>query len=217
MKNILLLFATSILLLVSACAPSTVVTGSWKKPEVETFKGKYKHIFVAGILSDIAVRTKLETAIANRATARGMEATISSDVFPPNFTKKDLPEKDKLIEIISNTKSDVILTVAVKSIKEETRYVQTQSTPMYAPYPRYGYYGGFYGYYGQTYQEGYYTTDEIVFLETNIYDAKTLELQWSGQTKTTNAGNVDTFIKEYLYAILDRLQKEGLISGNPKK
>lgn len=217
MKNFLLAISLGISIILTSCAPSTVVTGSWKSPKADAMRGTHKHVFVAAMVSDVSIKTKLEDAISIRAKERGMEVTESADVFPPGFTKSQIPDKEKLVEIIRKTGSDLIITVAVKSIKEETRYVQGSSSPMYAPYPRYGYYGGFYGYYGQTYQEGYYTTDEIVFLETNIYDVATEDLIWSGQTKTTNAGSIDTFLKEYLYATLDRLEKDKMIKPSAKK
>jgi hypothetical protein len=217
MREIKLIKVLAFTLLIAACAPSTVMTGSWKNPNLGVGKSGYKHLFIAAMTSDLDVRSKMESALAVKAKERGLEVTQSMDVFPPGFTKNDIPSKEKLAEIIRGTKSDVILTVAVKSKKEETRYVPGSATTMYAPYPRYGYYGGFYGYYGQTYQNGYYTTDEIVFLETNLYDVESEELIWSGQTKTTNATNFDSFFREYYYAILDRMQKDGIVQGGPKK
>lgn len=217
MKKSIQILGVAVMLMLAACAPSTVITGSWKSPKADEKKGTYKHLMAIAIGSDIGLRTQMETAITQRAAARGMATTRAVDVFPPNFTKKDATE-EQIMQIIRNTGSDVILTVAVKSQKTETRYVPGSST-VYAPYPRYGYYGGFYGYYGTMNDPGYYTTDEITFLETNLYDAATGELLWSAQSKTTNASDFNSFSKEYLYAIIDRMNKDGITQTpiNPKK
>jgi len=220
MKKLASSFVLGFVFLLTSCGPSTVVTGSWKNPAHVKKAEPYKHIFIAAMLSDVGIRTQLEDAIAQKAISRGLVVTKSLDIFPPMMTKKDIPSEEKLMEIIKGTNSDLILTVAVKSIKEETRYVQSTATPMYSPYGyggAYGGYGGFYGYYGNSYNQGYYTTDQFVFLETNLYDVETGALAWSAQSTSTNPSDFRTFSREYLYAILDRLKKDGLLRDIPTK
>lgn len=209
-------YAIAIVLFIGACSPSTVITGSWKSPKADEKKGTYKHLMAVVMSQDASIREKLETAISERAIARGLQTTRSVDVFPPNFTRKDASE-EQIMEIVRKTGSDLIITVALKAQKNETRYVPG-SSHVYAPYPSYGYYGGFYGYYGTTYDPGYYVTDQITFLETNLYDVASGELLWSAQSKTTNASDFNSFSREYLYAIIDRMNKDGITKPvSPKK
>lgn len=200
----------SIISFVISCGPSTYVTGSWRKPGYDASKNDYKKLFVAVMAQDLDFRDRLEKDVAAAATKRGLASTLSLDIFPPNMTRSQLPPKEELAALIAKTGSDLIMTVAIKDVKEETRYVPGSGTT-YAPYGP----GGFYGYYGggvaYSYSPGYYTTDKIIYLETNIFDVKTEELIWSAQSTTTNPSSFESFSREYIYAILQRLKKDGML------
>jgi hypothetical protein len=105
--------------------------------------------------------------------------------------------------------------VAIKDVKEETRYVPGSATS-YSPYG----YGGYYGHYGggmaYNYSPGYYTTDKIIYLETNLYNLATDELVWSAQSKTTNPADFSSFSREYIYAVLAQLKKDGMLTEQSK-
>jgi hypothetical protein len=79
----------------------------------------------------------------------------------------------------------------------------------YSPYSHYGYYGQFYGYYAYTTPlvstPGYYEEKQTYFLEGNMYDAATEEIQFSMQSKAYNPGDLQDFSKEYVHLLLDQL------------
>lgn len=212
MKKFILVIST--LCLFVACGPSTYITGSWKKPDYDRASKNYKKLFVAVLSQDLGFRDNLEKDIAAAAQKRGLQTALSLDVFPPQMTKSQLPPKEDVHRILEKTGSDVVMIVAIKDIKDETRYVPGTAT--YSPYG----YGGYYGHYGAgmaySYSPGYYTTDRTIFLETNLYDLATDDLIWSAQSQTTNPTDFATFSREYIYAVLAQLKKDGMLKPSPE-
>jgi hypothetical protein len=197
-----------------ACSPSTVVTGTWKDPQVTQAPTKYKTIFIAPLTTNMTVKASLEDAIADEVTKRGIKALKSSDYFTPGFSKENSPSKEVMMKKIAQTGADAIMTVALIDKEQETRYVP--GTRGYAPMGLYPWYGSFYGYYNYWYptfyDPGYYTTDKIYYIETNLYDVKKDKLVWSAQSKTTNPASLDAFNKDFIKAIGSQMEKDGLLA-----
>ena len=84
----------------------------------------------------------------------------------------------------------------------------------------YGYYGSFYGYnsymYGNVYQPGYYSSTEMIYLETNLWDVESGKLVWSGQSKSTSQGTVDKTANAYARAVVTELIKKGILQPTKK-
>ena len=204
------------LVLVYARGTTTDITASWANKEAFATK-QYKSVFIAAITGNVPNKTIIENELGFQMTQRGITATKSHDVFPGTFTKDNKPSKEVLLDGIKASKSEAILTVTLRHEEDETRYVQgsTNAYGLYNPMG-YGYYGNFYGYYnyayGFGYDPGYYTTDKVYYIETNIYDAQSQELIWSAQSKTYNPNNIEDFTKGYTDAIVGRLQKDGILA-----
>ncbi|MCC6414130.1 MAG: hypothetical protein IT270_20945 [Saprospiraceae bacterium] len=202
-----------------SCSSTTKMTGSWANQEALKSGKKYKQIFVSAIVDNIQVRQSVEATLANEVQSRGLMAVKSVDHFPPSFTSGTPPTKEELLNVIRATGSDAILTVTVKDKGSETHYVPGTTT--YAPYPSYGYYGSYYGYYGyhsaMYSTPGYYTTDKYYFLETNLYDAQTEQILWSGQSETLNPGSLEQFNRDYILALVTAMKKDGIIRSEKKK
>ncbi|QLE00375.1 hypothetical protein HX109_01925 [Galbibacter sp. BG1] len=203
------------LALVYSCGTTTNVTASWANKEAFVNK-KYQSVFIAAITGNVPAKTTIENELAFQLQGRGIGTTKSHDVFPGTFTKENKPSKETLLERIRASKSDAILTITLRDQETESRYVPgTNNYAMYNPVG-FGYYGNFYGYYdtmyGFGYDPGYYTTDKVYYLETNIYDADSEELIWSAQSKTYNPSNIDDFTKGYTEAIINKLQKDGILA-----
>ncbi|MDY0078796.1 MAG: hypothetical protein RBR87_16130, partial [Bacteroidales bacterium] len=83
-----------------------------------------------------------------------------------------------------------------------------------APYVVYPFYGSYYSYYNMrysyVYDPGYYTTDQIYFIEGNLYDLNTDKLVWSMQSKSYDPGTLTAFGKTYADMVFYQLRKEGL-------
>jgi hypothetical protein len=74
-----------------------------------------------------------------------------------------------------------------------------------------GYYSRGYALRPYFYEPGEFTTDRVVQIETNIYEAAGERLLWSASTTSTNPGNVPQLIKDAAAAIRAELVKEKLI------
>ncbi|TRZ41950.1 hypothetical protein DMZ48_15030 [Robertkochia solimangrovi] len=203
------------LLLFVSCGSSTSITGSWKNENALQSK-TYKKVFIMAITTNVPAKTIIEDEYAFYAKRNGMEVVKGHDEFPGTFTKQTVPSRDQLIKIIRDTGSDVIMTITLQDKETQSRYVPgtTNYAMGYNPMG-FGYYGSFYGYYNywypMTYDPGYYTTDKIYFLETNLYDVQSEELLWSAQSKTYNPSDLEDFTKDYTQAIIKKMQSDGLL------
>lgn len=194
--------------LLSSCGGSQKITSSWVNPDRPTGT-TYKTIFIAVLSNRQATKVKMENEFATFLTAKGYSPIKSSDVFQPNFTDQQMPDRQAMLSRIRETGSDAIFTVALVDKESESRYV-----PGANPYrPFVGYYGrGFWGYYNYWYpfgyDPGYYTTDKTYFLEGNLFDVKTEEQLWSVQTEAYNPTSIEKFSREYAQLLWKRAEKE---------
>jgi hypothetical protein len=199
-----------------ACSStSTMITGSWRKPNA-TANG-YNNIFIAAISSNIPAKQAVEAGLQAQLQQRGLTVVKSMDVFPPNFSTQTGQQKELVLSKIQSTNADGILTIALLKKETENRFIRTGGG-YWNPGVRYGYYNRFWNYYNNwspyLNAPGYYDQEQVYYLETNLYDAKTEELIWAAQSETYDPSSIDNFLKGYVKSILERMQKDGLISGN---
>lgn len=194
-----------------ACSTPTQITNFWKTSQPT---GKTYHtIFVAALVHNVNAKASIENNVSAAAEAKGLKAVKSGEIFPPNFTKENVPGKQVMLQKLRELGCDAIYTVTLVKKESESRYVPGSGP--YAPYPRYGWYGNFWGYYNywspMMYSPGYYTTDKTYYMETNLYDAQTEALLFSVQSATFNPNGIDDFSKSYTAAMVNELAKEGLL------
>ena len=143
----------------------------------------------------------------------GYRTVKSFDILPP-FTGGATPTKEELFSKITESGADAILTVALIDKETETRYVPGNAA--YAPMPRFGYYGSFWGYYNTwfptLYSPGYYEEEKTYFIETNLYDASTEQLLWSGQSETYNPSSLEMFSREFSKVVVSKMADDGILS-----
>jgi len=196
----------------SACSPSTRITGSWINPQSKGKPISGKSVFIASLSRSIEVRNTIENALADAAAQRNIPVIKSTAYFSPDFYQST-PSREVLLSRISKTGAGTIMTVALIDKESDTRYVPGGAG--YAPFPSYRWYGGFYSYYnywrGAFYEPGYYLTDKTYFMETNVYDAASDELVWSAQSETVNPGSIERFAKEYPKILIERMISDGLL------
>jgi hypothetical protein len=58
---------------------------------------------------------------------------------------------------------------------------------------------------------GTLSTDRVIGMETNIYNAKDEQLIWTGLTRSTNPGNVQRLITEVAEVVRAKLREQKLI------
>ncbi|MCC9166689.1 hypothetical protein [Pontibacter harenae] len=194
----------------TACAPSTEVTGSWRSPNATT--QTYNRVMVAALTDNVQARQTVENNLQQELQKRGITVTKSIDVFPPAMMRERGSDSDMILERIQGDGHDAILTVAVVDEETETRYVPGTT---YAPVGRFGWYGSFRGYYNHwyptMYDPGYYREDKIYFLESNLYDASSEQLLWSAQSRSHNPSSLSRASEKFAEVTVGQMQKDNLI------
>jgi len=218
-------FSTLVVLMIilAACGPSQKITTSWVNPDRPA--KKYTTVFVAALIQNNPVKYALEADLGAAAKARGFNVVKGYEIFPPNFNKENMRDRDLALKLIRDKGCDVILSIAVIDQKSET-YYQPGAVSVgvgygygYAPYGGYGAYGhygaygtGFYGYYNYwqptLYSPGYWQTDKTYFIEANAYDAETQQIIWSVQSKADNPSGIEKSSKEYTEMLFEQFDKE---------
>ena len=206
-----------------ACGPSQKITTSWVNPDRPA--KKYTTVFVAALIQNNPVKYALEADLGAAAKARGFNVVKGYEIFPPNFNKENMRDRDLALKLIRDKGCDVILSIAVIDQKSET-YYQPGAVSVsvgyghgyhpyggYGPYGSYGAYGtGFYGYYNYwqptLYSPGYWQTDKTYFIEANAYDAETQQIIWSVQSKADNPTGIEKSSKEYTELLFAQFDKE---------
>jgi len=192
-----------------SCSSSQRIMTAWVNPD-RTQK-KYTTVFIGALMQQNNVKITLEDDLGAAAKARGFKVVKGYEVFPPNFNKDNMRDKELVLKLIRDRGCDVILTVAVIDQKSETRYVS--GSVSYAPYGGYNVYGGgFYGYYNYwqptIYNPGYYTTDKTYFIEANAFDVETQATIWSVQSKADNPSGIEKSSKEYTAMLMRQFEKD---------
>ena len=198
--------------LLFSCGSSHTVINSWVNKDAPKDRN-YKKIFIIALTENAAARSTVEDDFAYALDEHNFDVVKSTSVFPATFTKETAPSKETVLARVKELNCDLIFAVSLLDSKTKSRYVP--GTVSYAPYPAYGYYGGFgtyYGYYGPTvYSPGYYTTDQVYYMEANLFDVKSGDILWSVQTKTYNPSNLSTFSSTYCNTIIDQAFYDGLL------
>ena len=185
--------------LIVACASTELKRTSMD----EAYKGKIlSNILVIAVTDNQNTRRSFENKFVVRLKATGVDAVSSADGIPIPGDQK--LEKDAILKAVQQFGNDAVIITHLVGVKE---------TEVYNPAPRS--YTGYYGYYGNVYGQihgrGYYSTTSIVRLETNLYDAKTEKLIWSGQSETWNPESDKQTIDEVVKEVIRDLQKNKLL------
>lgn len=211
MKSTFIKVAVVGLVLLGGIACSTTkIIGSWKDAES---KKSFGTIMVVGLTSDFLVQTNVEDHMVDILKRRGgVNAQVSNDIFTPGMKITD-DKKTEVAQKLREQSFDGLLTVALVSIDEKTRYVPGTVYQPYA-YPGYGSYWGYYGYYSpMVYSPGYYTNNKVYTIEANLYDVATEKLVWAARSETIDPVSLEKFSKEYSKKVVYQLDQEGMLAN----
>jgi hypothetical protein len=222
LRPLVLAAAAIILAGLTACETTSEMLGDWKAPEVGSIK--FTKVLVIGIAPVDSLRKPVEDAM--KAEITKIPAVASYELLP---AVKDQVDPKKIAEVIKAHSIDGIITMRMISLEDDVTYnaggmVPAPYTSFYSYYsPGYAlapyYHGSSMGYgmggYGMSMSYEYVppsvTTDVLMTIETNIYDARDGKLIWSGRTMTTNGLERDNTIHEVAALVRDRLHSQKLI------
>jgi hypothetical protein len=159
------------------------------------YQGRLDKILVMGISDRDTIKRFFEAEFVKELKTRGAVAVEAYTVFPAGemLTKDTMASKLNDMDIHS-----VII----------TRVVEKKTVDTYVPGQMYPHYSRSYGY---ARSPGYSVKDEVVVLETSIYDVKNEKLIWSALSDTFVEGSSDKLIQEFIKLIIDNLAKQNLL------
>lgn len=193
---------TAAFLFLAGCN-STQMETSWKAPEVDSIH--FTKVLVISTTPGDALRRSEEDAMKKQVTS--VPVVASYELLPNAEDQKD---RAKMAAAIKAAGVDGIIVMRLVSDAQEVSY--TPGSPMPTPYRSfYGYYSRPYALQPYYYDPGTFSTDRVIGIETNIYNAKDETLIWSALTKSTNPGNVDKLVAEVAEVVRAKLRDQKLI------
>ncbi len=163
----------------------------------DAYKGKpVSDILIIAVTGNEHNRRSYERKFVAHLKSVGVEAVASEKSIPMPGDLKI--KKETILSAVDQYKNDAV--IITQLVGKETKDV----------YQR----GGVtrYGYFGYTRNPGYSSTTKKVRLETNLYDAKTGELIWSGISKTLSKDSTDRILNDVIKTVIANLKKNKLIA-----
>ena len=198
----------TVALAAGGCA-STRVINTWQEPK---FSGPaMSSIMVIDVTAEAGIRRTFEDEFVRQLSAKGVRAVASYTLIPDNG---EVP-KDQLADAVRRADVQGVIVTRVLKVLDVPTVVY--SGPYYSPGGPYPYAGGpgFYGYYSWAWA-GYYAAPQVytyqtVIAETNLFDAQSETLIWSGTTQNYPSANVKAGISEFIAVIVNALSANHLI------
>jgi len=189
--------------LLSSCA-NTKLTSVWMD---NSAAGKsYKDLLIIGIAKEEHNRRLFEQTFASELGNLGVESAVSYELLPAGTEIN----KETVSKAIAGKEIDAVIVTHMVGVEEKTIYRQNLDYR-----PTYGYYNGLYNYYPHVHtyvnQPGYYTTHEIVTLETNLYDVASENLVWSARSETFAPESADEVVNDLIDLVIKDLSDKKLI------
>ncbi len=205
LRPVLLLLAA---LLACSCSTTSFNT-TWKSSDAVLDLTAGDSVVAMVVSPNESTRRGAEKALAAELDKRGLRGIPSYTVVPT----KDVLDVDAARKEIETTGAKAVIVMRVISAEKEVS--STPGTISVAPYGRF--YGGYYRRgWGAVYDPGYLRTDTIVSVETLVYELRTEELIWAGQSRTLNPDATDAFIAELVGEAAAEMKSQGVLLGGER-
>lgn len=195
------------LLTLVSCGSSTRVVQSWHDPAVTVVDGDYDKVLVIALIKDESTRRVAEDRMVKFMNGHGIPSY--SYLGPDQGRINDAGMSKKM----QNDRIDGVLIMRLANKQTQQTYVPGTTTM--------GYYGGAWGYYGYAYPiystPGYVQTDQIYYVETNLYSPEREGPVWTSQTSTVNPTDLGTTVDEIMEAVYWRMKRDGFVVSKPKE
>ena len=190
-------------LFIASCA-NTKITSVWMD------QGKagtsFNDILVIGIAEEEHNRRLFEEELTTQLNAAGIESEVSYRILPEGTSIT----RETVGDAIEGKNIDAVIVTHLVAVEEETVYRQNMDYR-----PNYGYYNSMYSYYPHVHtyvnNPGYYTTHDVVMLETNLYEVSSAELVWSAQSRSFAPESAKEVIDDLIKLVIKDLKEKGLI------
>ncbi|MGD8211327.1 MAG: hypothetical protein PVH37_09800 [Desulfobacterales bacterium] len=179
--------------LIISCAGTEVT----QKQVDDAYKGKpVSDILVIAVTGNEHNRRSYEKKFVAHLKSAGVDAIASEKVMP---MPADLKLKtETIVDAVNQYENDAV--IITQLIGKESKDIRTRG-----PATRMGFF-----YYSL--DPGYSSTSTTVRLETNLYDAKTGKLIWSGNSKTLSNDETDQIMNEIIKTVINNLKMDKVIA-----
>jgi hypothetical protein len=199
-----ILVVATVVVLLAACA-STRLVNQWRSPE--PVAGPFRSILVLGIAEQETNRRIFEDTLVATLKARGVAAVPSYRFIP---SSDEVADEQTLQAAVGDAGADSVMITQLVEERNEIRY--TPAYPSGIGTPRlYGYYRSSWTYWHPPRVDRF----KIAVLETNLWDAESEELIWSGTTETFEPRELRQEVEGFAKLIVDALGKNALIASAP--
>ena len=183
-----------ILILLISCA-TTKMHDVWKD---KNYSSQIKKIFIIGVSQDQKMRKQFENEFVKQLATKKIKAIPSHTVLSPD----KMLDKNTIVSKIKNMNIDGVI---VTKLVEKARKSYGSSSLQGGNYHAY-YVDSFY------FAESYKATQaDYVTLETNLYDAKSEKLVWSGLSETFIFRTTSESIKPFIESMIQNLSNDNMI------
>jgi hypothetical protein len=202
MKNRVRIFLTILSILTASGCASVSLLHSAKDPAVAA--KQYKKLLVVGIAEKTQMRQVFEEVFAGEVQKGGAAGIASYSITGVN----DKLSRDAVVEAVKKTGADgVITTRLVGSSKKSdvrTGFVMVDRGVD-------AFYGGSVSYAEFVHQPVEVITSTQVSIETNLFDAGTGMMVWSGTSSAVNPEGIITITATIADNVIKALKKDGLL------
>ena len=178
--------------LIISCAGTDVT----QKQVDDAYKEKpVSDILVIAITGNEHNRRSFEKKFVAHLKSVGVEAVASEESIPmpPDLDLK----KETILNAVNQYENDAVIITQLTGKEASDVYNRGGVTRM--------------GYFSYSRNPGYSSTSTTVRLETNLYDAKTGKLIWSGMSKTLSKDSTDQIMNDVIKAVITKLKQNKLI------
>jgi hypothetical protein len=215
-KAVSALLALVVMVVMTGCSSLSLVN-SWKDPAGTT--KPYRKLLVVGIADKVQMRQTFEEVFASEVSKKGA-AGIASYTITGVDAK---PSRTLLEEAVKKSGADGVITTRLASIQENrqvrTGFVVTDrgfTNPAFSgdeafPVDVFDFYGGSVSYAVFEHKAVDITMSKKFGIETNLFDARTGRLVWSGTAIVTDPKGLITVSTELADTVVKEMIKDGLM------
>ena len=203
-RSKLLLVSIAVAIAAVSCGTQTSLVQRWSEPSYVGKPGE-KMMIVALAQNERNAKT-WEDAFGQALKTVKVQPIAGTSVIPFGSA----PDSSTFRSAVHNAGANLLAVTRLVDVEKEQVYVP--GSTYYTPAPAYyGYYGYYYSSWGMASTPGYYETQHVYKVETNLYDVATEKLVWSGLTETVDPSTAADGANSIAAVIIDDMLQRKVI------
>ena len=188
-----------------SCGTSSSLVQRWSEP---SYVGKKNpKMFIVALAQNERNMKTWEDAFSQQLKIAKAQAIPASTVMAFGATMDSTTFKQN----VHASGADLLSVSRLVDVEKEQVYVP--GSTYYTPAPAYyGYYGYYYNSWGAVSTPGYYETQSVYRLETNVYDVATEKLIWSGLTETVDPSTAADACNSVIAVVIDDMLQRKILT-----